>query len=219
MDLGLTTAAIFTCAVPLADDQVTAVRDWLPERLHKAAAGRIDEFLAGRYCALMASKALAKPLTNLTVGDNRGPLWPDELVGSISHTKSFAMAAVDLKSRCRSLGIDVESIINPKRFENIQELITTSEDRKLLQTFIGNDLDLARTIVFSAKESLYKALNPLCSCFIEFQEASMAKIDLSSGKFVLKLHGNKPELNEFSGTYEGQFIKHNEYVITGLRLI
>jgi enterobactin synthetase component D len=68
----------------------------LPAALERAAARRQIQFLAGRVCAREAISRLRPrvPAGPLPQGEEGCPVWPDGLVGSISHAESFATAAV-----------------------------------------------------------------------------------------------------------------------------
>jgi 4'-phosphopantetheinyl transferase EntD len=70
------------------------------------------EFLSGRRCARKALVALGREPSDIPVAVDRGPQWPEGIVGSITHTLGrgggWASAAVGLVARVSALGIDME---------------------------------------------------------------------------------------------------------------
>src|SRR5262249_37950297 len=66
------------------------------------------EFATGRRCARAALAQLGFPPAPLLAGPDRAPLWPDGVVGSITHTDSYRAAAVARAEQLCSVGIDAE---------------------------------------------------------------------------------------------------------------
>src|SRR5260370_12550496 len=69
-------------------------RSRLPQALRYATQKRQREFLAGRWCAEEALQCLGAGSTHVAMAEDRTPIWPDGVVGSITHTDDFAAAAV-----------------------------------------------------------------------------------------------------------------------------
>lgn len=152
---------------------------------------RQQEFLAGRQCALAAlQQAGCKNISEIKTDLNRAPLWPVGFTGSISHTQDFTAAAVAPTSACRGLGIDAERILSDKTAVRIRDKILTVNEVALLAACDSLDMNLGVGVIFSAKESLYKALNPLTQTFFGFQEAEAILISHSNpheGEMVFRL--------------------------------
>lgn len=124
----------------------------LPPALGAAVAKRRSEFLAGRLCAALALRAAGKPET---VGQNgRAPVWPKGVAGSISHSDSHAMAVVSLHHA--SVGVDCEVLIPAAQAADLHPMILAPAEAALRPQSMTFAAFL--TVVFSAKESLYKAL-------------------------------------------------------------
>ena len=68
---------------------------------------RQREFAAGRAAAHTAMANLGVPPQAILNGDDRAPIWPEGLTGSITHTRGCAIAIVARNSDVRALGIDV----------------------------------------------------------------------------------------------------------------
>ena len=76
-----------------------------PTQLKQAVPKRCAEFLAGRYVAQQALKELTTREYQIPVADDRSPIWPEGIVGSISYTDSQSIAAVAFKEDCQLLGV------------------------------------------------------------------------------------------------------------------
>jgi 4'-phosphopantetheinyl transferase EntD len=78
----------------------------------EVGAARLRELQNGRHYAKSALGALGVPAAELPVGRDRGPQWPDGIVGSITHATGeggdYAAAAVARASEVAALGIDAE---------------------------------------------------------------------------------------------------------------
>lgn len=173
-----------------------AVAEWaieLPESLAKAALKRRAHFLAGRYCARGALKlagasqdVLSREIPSL---DDRSPVWPQGWTGSITHTDTHAAAVVAPVTALRSIGIDAESLIEPRVASEIRrKLLNPSEEAfHKVDSLDPASLQRFMSVVFAAKESLFKALHPLAKTFFGFHDAEL-EIDLGGGVFrwVLK---------------------------------
>lgn len=130
---------------------------------------RRQDFSAGRLCAHRAMQQLGHEVQAVTIGSQREPLWPENLVGSITHTGGFAAAAVALSETFLSLGIDAEQHrpMEPavcERIANPAELAWIAAAESHLP---------AALMLFSAKESLHKAIYPLTGLTLGFQDAEI----------------------------------------------
>lgn len=143
----------------------------LPVSLAQARAKRRDEFLAGRYCA---AKALADSGHDgacwLPIGEQRVPLWPNGWVGSISHSGNGAFAAVAPSSRCQGLGVDMERTVTGDHVQEIAAMVALPGE---LDRLVGLPPERALTLLFSAKEALYKALYPQVRQLYDFSAARL----------------------------------------------
>lgn len=158
------------------------------EAVRKAVAKRRAEFAAGRRAA---RRALEMPHAEIPVGPDRSPVWPDGVVGSISHDTGLAAAAVARIGTIRAIGLDLtEAAPLPGR---TSEAILTEAERQLQ--------GLDARLVFSAKESLFKALYPEVGGFFGFDAAVVSPI-LSEGCFEIRLTrdlGGSPSGTVYTG--------------------
>lgn len=127
---------------------------------------RKRDFLLGRKAA---HKALTSFQVNSPISrDTRGaPIWPEKIVGSISHTSGWGIAALGDIQTISLLGIDLTEIT--ERAFKIIPRVTTREEQHYIHTHPTPHI--AACILFAVKESLYKALYPQCKRYIGFQEA------------------------------------------------
>ena len=149
-----------------------------------AVEGRRREFVTARRCAREALAELGHAPAAIRSGPKREPQWPAGVVGSITHTAGFRAAAVAPRSIFASIGIDSEQ--NGPLPNGIEESITVAGEPEMLAAL---DSAFPRTqwsrLLFSAKESIYKAWYPLTSRWLGFEDARLT-ID-PAGTFAARL--------------------------------
>jgi 4'-phosphopantetheinyl transferase EntD len=130
------------------------------------AEKRRTEFALGRTAARQALRelGLGNPPPVLQKA-GREPSWPQGIVGSITHCGSWALAAVARSKFLEGLGIDLEDV-EAVPHQEIADLVCRAPEREWV--FQGGDSRLKLAMLFSAKESAYKALHPLCRRFFDF---------------------------------------------------
>ncbi len=190
----------------------------IPEKLQSAHPKRIKEFIGGRHCVFKAAKNLGFKIKSLPMDDKGAPIWPNEIVGSISHTKGFAIAAVALKKNYKSIGIDTEVIINETKFSVIEKNILTNFDKQFISTKNYPSKNEIYTLIFSAKEALFKLINPLAHTYFGFNEANMIDIDLSNKTFKIQLDSKQKDLLMFNAIYIGKYTVFESRIVTFLTL-
>jgi enterobactin synthetase component D len=194
--------SVFRSTLPLCSQVESDYSFCLPESLINVALTRKHHYIAGRYCAIQAAKNLGLSLTSFANAETREPIWPEGMIGSISHSKSIAISCVAETQHYKSIGIDAEEMIKLDTEEKISSLIASPEELNYLEKL---NFDFGLTLLFSAKEALYKALFPLGRKFIDFKEATLLKVDLSAMSFELKLESKDQAYVSYLGIYQGQF--------------
>ena len=94
---------------------------------------RRREFMAGRTCARRAMVALGEQAAPIPQGKDRAPIWPQGVVGSITHTDTrCAVAVARVADGFCSLGLDIEPAtpINPE----LLRIICVPEERAYLDS-------------------------------------------------------------------------------------
>lgn len=168
------------------------------------------EFLVGRLCAQFDLNNTVKILK----GKNSEPLWPDGMLGSISHSKDFAIAAISMDPSIKSIGIDIERIVDQRRADIVKRMTLTDEEIEYLDSHSKEFIPELATIMFSAKETLYKLINPLCGCYINFHEGLFQSFNIETGEYQIKLVSDKQELKQFEKVYKGQVYKLKNNIIS-----
>ena len=152
-------------------DLLRALNIHAPEPLRKWTPKRQAEFLAGRLLAAMGQDAIGQRPGTVHMGRDRAPLWPRGVAGSISHAKHHC-ACIVLPQGSGDPGIDVETVASGSRLKALQAKAMTDEERRRLAS--ARDPALFSTLVFSAKETLFKALYPTVQRFFGFHCAELA---------------------------------------------
>jgi 4'-phosphopantetheinyl transferase EntD len=157
---------------------------WLVQR---ALPKRRREFAAARNCARRALLLLGESPGPILSGANRQPLWPSGVVGSITHCHDYCAAAVAYRNQIMGLGIDAERNVVLAR-ELYDSVCTPQELRAFRHSGITADLLGADpgTLVFSAKESLYKAWYPITGAWLGFENA-IIDLNIRSQCFSVRL--------------------------------
>ncbi|MGI9308777.1 MAG: 4'-phosphopantetheinyl transferase family protein [Gammaproteobacteria bacterium] len=151
---------------------------------------RLREFLHGRDCARAALQQLGFAAGAIPKGDHREPVWPEGIVGSITHSNGTAAAAVAYNKDLRAVGIDIES--NEPLNDKLVEMICMPEEiARFSPGTQGNEAKL----LFSIKESIYKCLWPTVRQYFDFKEMEI-RLDKPTGTVTATPHTEKvsPEL-------------------------
>lgn len=152
------------------------------ERAAIAAAvdRRKREFAVGRILARRALAELGRPPCALLNGEDRAPIWPEGIAGSITHTRAWCAVALALRSVVQSVGIDVE------RDEPLKEELLTTVCRPAEQAWLRaqapGDRGWLGKLVFSIKECAYKVQYPLSRTFLDFSAMEVC-VDLEAERW------------------------------------
>ncbi len=156
---------------------------------------RQAEFLAGRILAGCAQAALGRAPAPVDIGPGRAPRWQDGLAGSISHADGLCACLVTDRPGLLP-GIDMEKIADDDALDAIFSVCLNGTERRL----VGQDApfaeNIAATIAFSAKETLFKALYPRVGRFFDFRAATLMALT-GDGRVRLRLTQTlTPDLRE-----------------------
>ncbi|MFG2619454.1 4'-phosphopantetheinyl transferase [Streptomyces sp. NPDC048507] len=162
------------------------------------------EFATARHCAHQALDALGAPWAPLLATPRGLPVWPGGVRGAITHTTGYHAAAVAHGSRVAALGIDAEpdrplprgvlaSIALPQEITQVGELAARHPSLNWDK------------LLFSAKESVYKAWFPQTSLALSFEDA-LIRIDPVRRTFSARvlppaLVRAHPGLSSFAGRW------------------
>jgi enterobactin synthetase component D len=189
----------------------------LPSQLKNAVARRRREFIGGRLCAREALTILGAAHVDIPMGADRSPIWPAGFVGSITHAEGMAFAAVARTEQAQSLGLDVETTMSRETALELAPILATANeyDRLLKSPW---DHPLLTTIIFSAKETIFKCLYPIIKRQFDFTDVEINSIDPKDGTFGFSLNRPISELFPLATHHRGRVAIIDELVHTGLVL-
>ena len=120
---------------------------------------RRSEFAAGRAVAHAALARLPAPTGPVLPGRAGEPRWPDGVVGSITHCAGYRASAVALARDVAAIGIDAEPCM--ALADGLLMAVAGDAERAWLAELstAGQGTPWDR-VLFSAKESVYKAWYP-----------------------------------------------------------
>lgn len=145
--------------------------------LARAVDKRRREFTVVRACARRAMEKLGVPPQPLLPGERGAPQWPDGVEGSMTHCEDYCAAALVRTEDLASLGIDAEPHAPLPEGVMGSVCLPAEAERHARLTAERPDVHWDR-LLFSAKESVYKAWFPLTRRWLGFHEAD---IDLTPG--------------------------------------
>lgn len=160
----------------LIGDEVLAVEQVRPARAR--------EFGAGRAAAREAMAQLGQPPRPVLQGEDRAPIWPKGLVGSISHTARDCIAVVSDAPEIIALGLDMETA-TPLESALWPEICTMPEMHWLASLGPSQRGHFAK-LIFSAKEAVYKAQYQVSRQMLGFHDLCLS-MDLSNHRFEAHL--------------------------------
>ena len=200
-----------------------------------SSVSRKEHYRSGRICAgevLSKLGTLGQPV--LRDPQTREPLWPEGISGAITHSGNWAAAAAGKTSDVSGIGIDLEDL-ERQVDSRISRHVCIPEEQKWLQECGEDFLEQNLKIIFSAKESIFKAFFPYTRTYLHFHDARilMEQTLFQKSKpdsLTKKEKNSKPEKFEFvylllndkvisqTGISEGKGKVHffENYVLTSL---
>lgn len=145
-----------------------------------AVEKRRREFAFGRACSRAALVGLGQRRPGpILVGPHRAPVWPQGIVGSITHIEGYCAAAVASKSDFKAIGIDAAA--NRPLPPSVERVVATADELGDLPGGVAWP-----TVLFSAKEAVFKAWFPMTGRRLGFDEARV-RLDPVAGVFRAEL--------------------------------
>jgi 4'-phosphopantetheinyl transferase EntD len=180
----------------------------LPEEesfISKAVQRRRNEFSTGRWLSRRGLHFFGFENYPVKIGLLREPVWPDSILGSISHDGevcTVVLARKDLHGIC-GIGVDLVEISSRlKNMSDLTSIFMTSQSELEAMNSINISIDPA-VLLFSIKESVIKALRYKLDSFIDMRDIEIYK----SGRLQYKLRENSIRGNIFVA-------KTNNYLLT-----
>lgn len=182
-----------------------------------AVEGRRREFTTARACARTALSQLGFPLQAIGTGSHGAPLWPAGAVGSITHCKGYRAAAVGRAEDFLAIGIDAEP--HEELPDGVLDAIATPQERAWLRSCSARAGGACwDRLLFSIKESVYKAYYPLALDMLGFEQATIT-IDRRRQTFSARLLVSPIKLNGFDRTVlSGRWLIGDGLILTAISL-
>ncbi|OPA99389.1 4'-phosphopantetheinyl transferase [Pseudomonas fluorescens] len=184
-----------------------------PASIQRSVAKRQAEFLAGRLCARAALQQLDHLDCVPAIGEDRAPVWPGHISGSITHSTGHAAAIVGHKAQWRGLGMDLENSLSLERAERLAGEILTADELQRMALVPREQIALVVTLTFSVKESLFKALYPIVQKRFYFEHAEVVEWS-ESGRVRLRLLTDLSAEWCYGKELEGQFAVEGEQLLS-----
>jgi 4'-phosphopantetheinyl transferase EntD len=187
------------------------------QALGLAVEKRRREFTTARACARTALAELGLPEQAIPTGPRGAPRWPDGIVGSITHCDGYRACAVARDADLATIGVDAEP--NAALPDGLLGDIALPEERPRLAALALDQPEVSwDRLLFSAKESVYKAWFPLAERWLGFEDA-IVSIDRAAGTFAARLLVPGPPFGggELQG-FSGRWLVEDGLVLTAISL-
>ncbi|EST32569.1 4'-phosphopantetheinyl transferase family protein [Streptomyces niveus] len=180
-----------------------------------AVAKRRGEFTTARHCARQALTRLGAPAGAILTGERGAPQWPEGVVGSITHCDGYRAAVVARPALVTSIGIDAEPALPLP--SGVLDAVALADEQVAIKELLASVPQVPwDRLLFSAKESVYKAWFPLMRRFLEFEGARLV-FDPAGGTFTAHLlAGPAIAGSRTLHTFDGRWLSENGIVLTSV---
>lgn len=168
--------------MPLDGSALSGLDVSVPPALRNAVPKRIGEYRAGRTCAHAAISAMDTPVVGDEIqlhdwpilGPDRAPIWPSGITGSLTHSDAFVICVIAASTSFYGIGVDLEPATPDLEMADIADSVCRPEERALVANTCWSASRV--TVLFSAKEAIFKALYPSLKRFVGFDEVRLTSI-------------------------------------------
>jgi 4'-phosphopantetheinyl transferase EntD len=184
--------------------------------LGRVCARRRRDFTLGRTCARQALAEIGAAARPVLPGPAGEPCWPPECVGSLTHCDGYAAAAVAYRSALWTVGIDAEP--NRELPVGVLDRIAFGPELRWLRTRWTAGVCWDR-LLFSIKESVYKAWFPVTGRWLGFADASVTVDDTrqDSGTFRARLLVPAPRVGDQALAWlDGRYAVRDGLLVTAV---
>ncbi|MPQ96880.1 4'-phosphopantetheinyl transferase superfamily protein [Modestobacter sp. I12A-02628] len=181
----------------------------------RAVERRRLEFTTVRSCARQALARLGAPAGAILPGEKGAPIWPPGVVGSMTHCAGYRGSAVARAAEVVTVGIDAEE--NAPLPRGVLPLVSLPEERAQLERLALSRPDVCwDRLLFSMKESVYKAWFPLTGRWLGFEEATVSA-EATTNTFSARLLVPGPMIDgrEVTG-FQGRWLARDGLVLTAI---
>lgn len=179
----------------------------------RASDARRREFSTVRHCARAAFRELGIAPVAIPRGERGEPCWPPEVVGSMTHCTGYRAAAVVRRDQVRAVGIDAEPHRPLPR--GVLEIISLPTELVMLNELAARHPDRHwDCILFSVKESVYKAWFPATRGWLDFRDVAVT-FDVPSTSFVARILGDaRARAGPVPDSLPGRFLVRDGLVLS-----
>jgi 4'-phosphopantetheinyl transferase EntD len=184
----------------------------------KAVDKRRREFATARGCARAALATLGVPSVPIVPGARGAPQWPAGVVGSITHCAGYRACAAAHARDVMTIGLDAEP--HDKLPDGVLDAISSAGERaRLAELTAAVPAVCWDRLLFSAKESVYKAWFPLTGRWLGFEEAAV-DFDPVQRTFAARLLVKGPMVNGTELTaFEGRWLVSNGLIAAAIAIV
>jgi len=165
----------------------------------RAVPTRRREYITTRHCARIALSRLGMAPAAIGSGRNGEPLWPADVVGSMTHCAGYRAAAVGRSGAVAGIGIDAEP--HAPLPDGVLDTIARADELPALRELAARH---PRThwdrLLFSAKESVYKTWFPVAERRLGFDEATLEFVP-EERVFTARIHQDGAPVRRMSGRW------------------
>lgn len=157
-------------------------------QVDRAVPRRRAEFIAGRWCAHQALKAISMPAAALPSGPLGAPCWPAGAVGSITHDAGYCVAVAGPAASVAGIGIDwCDDTRLTALSELAEQIVADAESAALAQA-----PSAARHLqcLFCAKEAVVKACSASVGQYLELRHIVIDDVHTENGAFSANIAGH-----------------------------
>ena len=186
--------------------------------IRTAVDKRRREFTTARWCARQAMSRLGREPAPVLPGTRGEPQWPAGLVGSITHCDGYRAAVLAEADVVTTLGIDAEP--NEALADGILPAVSLPAERDRIEALLRDHPGVHwDRLLFSAKESVYKAWFPLTERWLDFEDADIT-FDALAGTFQAQLLVTGPRLHGRRLTgFRGRWLAEQGLVVTAIAVM
>jgi 4'-phosphopantetheinyl transferase EntD len=176
---------------------------------------RRREFATARACARAALARLGVPPVPILAGPRGAPQWPSGIVGSITHCAGYRCCAAGRACEVTTIGVDAEP--HDVLPDGVLDAIALEREKLMIADLAAELPGVCwDRILFSAKESVYKAWFPLAHRWLGFGDADI-EINPENHTFTARLLVPGPEVNgaEIAG-FSGRWLVSDALIVTAI---
>jgi 4'-phosphopantetheinyl transferase EntD len=182
--------------------------------LSGAVTARRLEFGTVRHCARLALGELGYPPVPLLRGPAGETQWPPGVVGSMTHCHGYRAAAVARAADVSGLGIDAEP--HEPLPEDVLSVVALGQEQiHLEQLRAADDSVCWDRVLFSCKESVYKAWFPLTRRWLGYEDVSVTIDPGGAFSAYILVAGATPD-EERLRSLTGRWIVRNDLILTAI---